>query len=334
MASELRLVMVLAALMGAQLVAWPAAAEPTAPEKDAARTLMKKGDAKSRADNYAAALKDYKAADEIMAVPSTRVAVGRTQMKLGQLVEARDTFLSVARIPKRDPLPPAFAKARLEAEKAVGALDEMVAAVKFEILGAAEGTDVTVKWDGKPIPAAALGVPWRANPGKHTVTATAVGFEKLTREIELSEGDRQDLALELQPKKAGSSLSPTQPQPPSGDSGGGISPVAWAGFAIGGAGILAGAITGGIALSNRSILESDCKDQVCLPDMHDDLDKTLLLSHISTASFAVGGAGVALGLIGLFALSGGDKPKPDAASSAFVIYPVAGPGFTGVVGSF
>ncbi len=56
--------------------------------------LRAKGDA-------AAALEKLKAAYALVRTPITGIELGRTFMTLGSLVEARETFLSNARIPER-----------------------------------------------------------------------------------------------------------------------------------------------------------------------------------------------------------------------------------------
>src|SRR5262249_1001249 len=66
----------------------PAYAEPSAADRETARSLMNEGDAKFDAKNYAQALKAYQGAHAIMGLPSTGYAVARTQAALGQLVEA------------------------------------------------------------------------------------------------------------------------------------------------------------------------------------------------------------------------------------------------------
>src|SRR5215468_3304078 len=76
-----------------------ALAAPTAAEKETARALMKSARDKRRASDLRGALVDFTKARAIMNVPTTGLEVGKTQMDLGLLVEARDTLLEVARSP-------------------------------------------------------------------------------------------------------------------------------------------------------------------------------------------------------------------------------------------
>jgi len=73
----------------------------------------------------------------------------------------------------------------------------------------------------------------------------------------------------------------------------GIPALAWSGFAVGGAALVAGVVTGAIALSHASA----CKDNGCTSD---ELDQGVAIAHASTASFVVAGAGIAAGIVGLF----------------------------------
>src|SRR5438445_7585866 len=83
------------------LLSTRALAEPTPPQKDLARSLMQKGrDARQAHDNKAA-LESFKAADDIMHVPTTGFEVARALADLGRLVEAHDVLLRVMAIPER-----------------------------------------------------------------------------------------------------------------------------------------------------------------------------------------------------------------------------------------
>ena len=56
---------------------------------------MKQGDNKSASKDFAGALKDYQAAHAIMHAPTTGLALAKTQIEQGLLVEARDTLLGI-----------------------------------------------------------------------------------------------------------------------------------------------------------------------------------------------------------------------------------------------
>jgi hypothetical protein len=103
--------------------------------------------------------------------------------------------------------------------------------------------------------------------------------------------------------------APTEPVEPGGP-GFSLHWLSWTGFSVGLAGVVAGAITGGLAFEAVDDLEAKCPGSRCGewlndPDLAEEqgapsLGATAALNHASTVSFAVGGLGVALGIIGLF----------------------------------
>src|SRR4051794_16154924 len=80
----------------------PAFATPSASERETARSLMQDGDRLLSSGDPMNALKCYQAAHAIMHVPTTGVAVAKTQAEVGQLVEARSSALDVLSIPTAD----------------------------------------------------------------------------------------------------------------------------------------------------------------------------------------------------------------------------------------
>ena len=86
----------------ASLPALPAFAEPTASDLETARELYKEGRALRDKNDLKAALEKFKGAHALASTPVTGLELGRTHMLLTELVEAREAFLSVAKIPFAD----------------------------------------------------------------------------------------------------------------------------------------------------------------------------------------------------------------------------------------
>jgi hypothetical protein len=280
--------------------------EPSASDKETARTLMKSGDSKMAAGDHAGALSAYRSADKIMGVPSTRLAVGKAEAAVGLLIEARDTLLSVARIPRASPEPAPFEQARDEAAALAESLAKRIPTLQLEVEGM---SPLRVAIDDEEIALDLLAVPRRVNPGEHVVIAEAHGASD-RRTITLAEGAVETLTLTLAQPEA-PTVPPPAPVPPGPEeaASGGISPVAWIGFGVGAAGVVVGAITGGLALSQANDLKERCPDNRCVrSETETDYDGAHTIAHVSTASFAIGGAGIALGLIGLLVLSDDDSP--------------------------
>src|SRR5579884_1405121 len=87
--------------LGAALGARSARADPTAADRETARALMDDGRALREKNDLRGALQRFKAADDIMHVPTTALEVARTQIPLGLLVEARDTIARIRLMPAK-----------------------------------------------------------------------------------------------------------------------------------------------------------------------------------------------------------------------------------------
>lgn len=117
------------------------------------------------------------------------------------------------------------------------------------------------------------------------------------------------------------------PDPDPGDDGEGSSllPLAWIGFGLAGAGAIVGGITGGLAISRHNELEEQCPTTGCTQD---DIDGGRVLAHVSTASFAIAGAGAVLGVVILVATLGADE-ESGPGETATTITPILSPTFVG-----
>ncbi len=328
----------LAAIM--TMLSASALAEPTATEKDTARNLMADGRKKRDANDLKGALKNFEAADAIMNVPSTGWEVARTQELLGLWVEARDTALRVGRVPETPREPPAFQEARTKAMALVEALDAKIPTLAITVKGAADGATITVTVNESKIPGAALAAPIKVNPGHHVIiakTETATG----TQEIDVLEREKKDVTITLTPIPGSTTAvtpstetPPETPPAPPPEQKHTMRTVAWIGFGVGGAGLVAGTITGLLTMSAKSSALNGCRDNRCPPSTFSDLDKASSMATISTVSFVIAGLGAGVGVVALVI---GDKPAapaPAVGSSRTTITPWIGLGSAGVRGSF
>ena len=114
-----------------------------------------------------------------------------------------------------------------------------------------------------------------------------------------------------------------------------ISPLVFVGFGVGAAGLITGAVTGGIALSKATDVHEVCPDNKCLYDkdrdkIDADNDTAHILANVSNVSLALGVVGVGAGIVGIF-LSGGDK-KPETHVATLRVN--VGAGYLGLHGTF
>jgi hypothetical protein len=292
---------------------------------------MDRGDEALRLGDSKSALHAYQQADQIMNVPTTRVAVAGALERLGRLTEARGVALQVTKMLPQQSEPPAFAKARAKAAQMLARLDARIPAVEIVVLGLASGIEPEVDVDLARLPRAALASPVQLDPGRHAITATAPGHASTTTSVTLAEGDRRRIELALRPEGDARAAADG-----GGDRARGMSPLAYAGFGVGAAGLVVGGVTGWLTISKSRELEEACGGTVCPTGYERDLDSARRMSQVSNVSFAVGAVGLTVGVLALFT---GDADAERSSRSgppatAIRLAPAVGPGQWGVVGSF
>ena len=271
-------------------------------DKHAAKELVKAGDAKFRGGDYAGALNDYRGADALMRVPTTGIEVARTLVLLGRLLEARVIYQRIVEESHDDDEPEPFRVAREQAATALEDLANRIPSIEVAVQST-KSSDVVVTIDGKTV---ATGSPVELDPGEHVVEAKAVGHRVAREKIDLPERAQHRTTLVLRPL---ADEAPPTPEPPAAQEAG-IPPWTWIGVGVAGAGVVVGAITGGLSLSKASDLKEQAIGDNVYPESSRSLQQdSVTFAHVSTVSFAVAGAGVALATIGfvLFATeSAGD----------------------------
>lgn len=333
-ASRLAMVTTVAAAATVGLSSGTAFAEPTAAEKETARSLMKEGRIKREAGDHKAALEAFIGADAVMRVPTTGFEVGRSQQDLGLLVEARDTYLRVSRMPEQPGEPAPFKEAREQAVERANQLEARIPSVKLVVSGVEDFSTITVSIDGVAVPSATLKLARKINPGKHRIVAVTKGVKR-TVDIDVKEGETQDVPLELvgsggdEPEPA-PTPAPKDPTPPPA---GGLSPLVWTGFGVAGVGIVLGSVTGLLAMSKTSAAKEQCVDNRCPPSTHDDLSGARTMATVSTISFIAAAVGAGVGVYGLLGQSPAEQPKT-AFGPLRRVTPVLGWGAIGLSGAF
>ena len=99
----------------------------------------------------------------------------------------------------------------------------------------------------------------------------------------------------------------------------------------GAASLIAGAVTGGLALSGKSDLEASCLNGRCPESSREILDDATRLATASTATFIIGGV-LAAGGVTLLILRPGGSSGDEAPKAA--LYVDASPSWLGLRGRF
>jgi hypothetical protein len=225
--------------------------------------------------------------------------LARSRVKLGKYVEALEDYQKII----HDELPPnasdAFVDAQRSAVSEGKALEGKLA--WLTVTAAGQPDDLTVTLDGASLPSAAIGARRPMNPGAHELRATADGHAPFESAFTLSEGMARSIRIVLEPRTEKEAQEQEQAQGP-------WLTVGIVAMSVGAAGLIAGAITGGIAVGQESELEDTCIDGRCDAEQYGTLDSYRAMSTVSTVCFIAGGVLAAGGLtLVIVSLTGDDE---------------------------
>jgi len=322
--------------------ATPSSAQ-TDEEKAAARALAQQGAEALQNKKYTEALDYLNRAEAIIHAPPHLLLIGRAYVGLGRLVSARETFLKITREQLDPKAPPAFKRAYEDATNELTAIEPRIGSLRIALTGpgAADASKVTVKLDEQSVTSALIGVHRPIDPGKHVVTANVPGRDPVTQEVTITDGEKKDIALEVQ--------TPTAPTDTSGQGGGGgtqtptetpkgmstLRIIGIGGMALGGAGIIAGGVFTGLFFSKKGEANDafNACPKPCPQAKQDEITAldTAAASRGTAAAVALVAGGVFAGAgVALFILGGKKPAKPTTA----LVLPFVSPNGLGVVGQF
>jgi hypothetical protein len=171
-------------------------AEPSEGDMAQARELLREGlDLRDKGD-LKTALDKLKAAHALAHTPITGFELGKAYLVAGKLVEAREAFLSIKRIPVRIEETDRSRSARSEADTLAEQLRGRIPTLHVRITGVAPDS-VAVTVDGASIPTEALEAPRYVNAGMHTVAARSTTGASTETQVELKEGETRDVELKI-----------------------------------------------------------------------------------------------------------------------------------------
>lgn len=166
---------------------------------------------------------------------------------------------------------------------------------------------------------------------KHAAWAVSDGEKLPEREFKVMGSD--SISLDLSAEEEGpkepelTEPTPVAPTQPVEEPGSGLKVGGWVMVGVGGAMLVAGAVTGAMAKSLDDELYKDCTDNHCPSDRQDDIDKLGTLSAVTDVMLFGGGAIAATGVILL--IVDARKNKESDEEGPVSVAPSFGPGFTG-----
>lgn len=291
-------------------------------------------------------------AESIVHSPTHLLFIGKSQLQLGQLVQAHESLMKVVNEKADAGASAAFLEAQRDAQKeAQSLLDQLeprIPQLRIILNGAPSGgTQVTM--DGEVVPAALVDVPHPVNPGQHVLKATASGLAGEAT-VSIAEGQTQTTTIQLAPQAgamggatptSGAQVSSTQQDvgtTQTSDPKKTYRIVSYVGLGVGVVGLGVGtvfALQYGSKESEANDLNDRCRPAGCSPQdrqaiksLDDDANSA---GTIATIGLVAGGVGLATGVTFLVLSLGGSSPQSANRSH---VQPYVGPDRVGVFGTF
>jgi hypothetical protein len=294
-------------------------------ERAAARDLGREGLALFDQGDFAGALERLERAHRLVRLATTGLYSARCLERLGRLVEASERYYEVVRMDVPADAMDVQRQAQTEAAREREALLPRIPKVTLRIQNAPPGTRTVL--DGKPLAAALFGVAQPIDPGEHHLVCSEGETTLGETRFAVREGETREVVLELPAREVAAPVAPVAPvvpvppaataappppQPESAEGGGTLRALGWIAIGVGAAGVLTGAVAGGLAARKRDDLEEGCGDDGgCPPPLHEDVDAYDTLRAVSSVGFIAGGV-LAAGGVAMVLLA----PSGDGAASA------------------
>jgi hypothetical protein len=298
-------------------------ARAAGPENEAAATaLFEQARALVAAGDFAGALPKLVEANRLSPTIGTQLNIGICLEKTGKLASAWGAFKQ-AEVAARHA---GDAGKQAAAAERAAAIAPRLAKLAIVVPPVTRTAGLEVRKDGELVGEGQWGSALPIDTGQHTIEATAPGHKAWSTVVRIeTDGSAASVevpALDVEAAPASAPVPFWSTQRVAGT---------WVG-AAGVAGLLAGAVAGGIAASKVGASKSHCTSNLsaCDPTGFQLQQDARTAADVSDVALAVGGAAVVTGLVVFFT-----SPKSDAAqapSSALVTWtPVTGPRTVGLV---
>jgi hypothetical protein len=285
-----------------------------------ARELGIKGVKLAEAGDCASAIPVLERAEALVHAPTFLLRIGECQIALGRLVDGSETLRRVVREVLAPAAPAAFVAAKTRAAQVLDKTRPRIPRVVISVRGAlpVDSPGIVVTVDDVVVPNAALDVERPIDPGRHVVVARAPGHAPARREIEVAEGARVPVDLELGPLPGTPSASGPLAAPkatPPGASWPRV--VAYGAFGGAAAALAVGTFFALDARGRASDLKEACVAGACPPEREDELRDARTRASIATISYGAGLALVTTGVL-LVVFEGRTGSKTEAKVQAAV----------------
>lgn len=235
------------------------------------------------AGKFHEAFTKFETAERIAHSPVFVVWMARSKRAIGELRAAQGFYRRVVSEALPADASANWQQAKAEAEAELKALSRRIPSIKV-VVAAGSATPSALTLDGRAI---AIGDPITVDPGEHRIEAIGEAGAAVTRSVRVEEGQPTAIVgIELQKTTA-----------PAGGGGGDLVIPGAILMGVGGASLIAGAVTGAYALVLAGQIEEGCVGNQCLASDADKADEADALARASTGTLIAGGVLAATGIV-------------------------------------
>jgi len=305
--------------LGAALSWAPIAHAAGADDKAAAQAMFDDGRRLMDQGKYAEACPKLEASNRLDPGAGTMLNLAACYEKNGQTASAWVTYTDAATASRERH--PDWAQ---RADARVKALYPTLSHLTIDVPNAPSGVAVTR--DGKPLDAGSFGAAMPVDPGHHVIDATAPNKKAFHQEVEVpAKAGQASVTVKLEDAPVAQNgnnpvvvtpITPTTPEDTNRGAGMRIAGLATLG--VGAAGIVVGAIFGGLAIGKKNEAAPNCTSDFsrCNTTGKASVDDALTFGTVSTVGFIAGGVLAAAGIT-IFLLAP-KSPKSEAHVTASV----------------
>jgi hypothetical protein len=247
-----------------------------------------------RAGRYEEAYGSFREANELFHTPQLVLYMARCQDKRGKLLEARALYERMLAEPLPEAPSDSLVRARQSAMSELAPLRLRIPTLSVDVRGP-QPSEVTLFVDGEVFP---LTEPRELDPGAHDVEAISRSGARTSREVALPEGRSIAIVLRLGLFAANAALRPAAEPLPAAQSGPPVGFVVGAAsaFSLSATGLVVGAVTGGLAVGQKNIVEAQCIHAACSDEGMAAANRAASFATWSDAGFAVAAIGATAGV--------------------------------------
>ncbi|HEY8080129.1 MAG TPA: carboxypeptidase-like regulatory domain-containing protein [Labilithrix sp.] len=167
-----------------------------AEKKATARVAFTDGVALQDKGDCASALTKFETAERLHDAPTHLLHIAECQASTGKLVEAQETYETLAHMTLDKAAPDAFRQAQDQGKKELTAEKARVPTLAIKVTPA-NAPGLVVQVNGARLANDLVGLARPTNPGTYKLTATATGYKTANADVPVVEGEKRSIELRL-----------------------------------------------------------------------------------------------------------------------------------------